>query len=169
MTNHVITSAMAKVMFSSLSKVMFSSLSIALSVCLSVCLLATLRENGWTDFPECFRVDGTRNNWKHFQDVRLNPLNTGIFFPTFSEESMTHSSIAEKRLSGFSWNFQKRTDLTQGAILKHFRDVSVNPLNPGSINLFPGSVFVCNIMEKGVNGFSWNFYEMSRTTLEIIS
>ena len=38
--------------------------------------------------------------------------------------------------------------------LEHFRDVTVNPLNPGSIYLFPGYVFVCNIIEKRVNGFS---------------
>ena len=38
--------------------------------------------------------------------------------------------------------------------LEHFRDVTVNPLNSGSINLFPGSVFVCNIMENRMNGFS---------------
>ena len=37
--------------------------------------------------------------------------------------------------------------------LEHFRDVTVNPLNPGSIYLFPGSVFDCNIMEKRVNEF----------------
>ena len=41
-----------------------------------------------------------------------------------------------------------------GSNLEHFRDVTVNPLNPGSIYLFLGSVFVCNIMEKRVNGFS---------------
>ena len=38
--------------------------------------------------------------------------------------------------------------------LEYFQDVAVNPLNPGLIYLFPGSVFVCNIMEKMVNGFS---------------
>ena len=37
---------------------------------------------------------------------------------------------------------------------EHFRDVSIKPLNPGSIFLFPGFVFVSNIMEKRVNGFS---------------
>ena len=38
--------------------------------------------------------------------------------------------------------------------MTHFRDVTINPLNPWLIYVFPGSVFVCNIMEKRVNGFS---------------
>ena len=33
--------------------------------------------------------------------------------------------------------------------LEHLRDVAVNLLNPGSIFLFPGSVFVINIMQNG--------------------
>ena len=44
----------------------------------------------------------TRNNWEHLQDVPFNPLKTGKKFPTFSEEAMTLSSIAEKQLNGFS-------------------------------------------------------------------
>ena len=35
-----------------------------------------------------------------------------------------------------------------GSNLEHFREVAVNPLNPVLINLFPGTVFVCDIMEK---------------------
>ena len=39
--------------------------------------------------------------------------------------------------------------------LEYFQDVVVNPLNPGLIFLFPGSVSVSNVMEKKrVNGFS---------------
>ena len=41
-----------------------------------------------------------------------------------------------------------------GSNLKHFWDVTVNPLIPGLFYLFPGFVFVCNIMEKRLNGFS---------------
>ena len=40
--------------------------------------------------------------------------------------------------------------------LRHNRDVTVNPLNSESIFLFPGSVFVSNIMEKRINGFLSN-------------
>ena len=35
-----------------------------------------------------------------------------------------------------------------------FSDAADYPLTLGSIYLFPGSVFVCNNMEKRVNGFS---------------
>ena len=52
--------------------------------------------------------------------------------------------------------------------LKHFRDVVVNTLNSGLIFLFPGTVFVSNIMEEGMNGFSWNFHEISGRTQKII-
>ena len=65
--------------------------------------------------------------------------------------------------------FSEKDEIDTGSNLKHFWDVAVNPLNPGSIYLFNGSVFVCNIMEKRVNGFSSNFYEMSGTTQEIAS
>ena len=41
-----------------------------------------------------------------------------------------------------------------GSNLEHSQDAAINPLNPGSIYLFPGSVFISNIMEKRVNGFS---------------
>ena len=64
--------------------------------------------------------------------------------------------------------FLEKDRLDTRSNLEHFRDVAVNPLNPESIHQFSGSVFVCNIMEKRVNGFSWNFYEMSGTTQEMI-
>ena len=44
--------------------------------------------------------------------------------------------------------------------LEHFRDVAVNPLNPESIYLFPGPVFVCNIMEQDRR---WNADKPSAT------
>ena len=68
----------------------------------------------------------TRNNWEHFQDIPINRLNTGLF-PTFSEKSMAPSSITEKRLNGFSWNFPKRTDLPQGAIWNIFMMLRLTP------------------------------------------
>ena len=61
------------------------------------------------------------------------------------------AALRKKRLNGFSWNFQGRWDLIQerifmkcsekdgrdtGSNLEHFRDVTVNPLNPGSIYYF---------------------------------
>ena len=50
--------------------------------------------------------------------------------------------------------FAEKDGLDTSSNLEQFRDVTVNPLDPGSIYLFPGSVFVCNVMEKQVNGFS---------------
>ena len=51
--------------------------------------------------------------------------------------------------------------------LEHFGDVAVNSFDPGSIFLFSGSVFVSNIMEKQLNGFSWNFHDMSGMMQEV--
>ena len=45
-----------------------------------------------------------------------------------------------------------------GSNLEYFRDVTVNPLNLGSINLFPGSVFVCKTMENGWTDFHEFFF-----------
>ena len=49
--------------------------------------------------------------------------------------------------------FSEKDGHDTGSNLEYFQDVTVYPLNLGSIYLFPGSVFVCNIMEKQVNGF----------------
>ena len=65
--------------------------------------------------------------------------------------------------------FSEKDEHDTGSNLEYFRDVTVNPLNPRSIFLFPGSVFVYNIMEKRVNGFSWFFYETLDMTQEMIS
>ena len=65
--------------------------------------------------------------------------------------------------------FSEKDGHATGSNLDYFRDVTVNPLNSGSIYLFPGSMFVYNIMEKRVNGFSWIFYETPDMTQEIIS
>ena len=45
----------------------------------------------------------------------------------------------------------------------------LDPLNPGSIILFSGSMLVSNIMEKVINEFSWFCYEMSGKAQEIIN
>ena len=93
-----------------------------LSVCLSVCLLATLQKNSWMDFHEIYRVGGTgyKEQLGTFSRYCIWLLDHRSFFFTLTEESMTLSSIAEKRLNGFSWNLNKRTDLTQGAIWNIF-------------------------------------------------
>ena len=60
--------------------------------------------------------------------------------------------------------FSEKDGLDTRSNLEHFRDVAVNPVNPGSIYLCSGSVLVCIILEKRVNGFSLFFSEMSGTT-----
>ena len=65
--------------------------------------------------------------------------------------------------------FSENDGQDTGSNVENFRDVTVNHVNPVSIYLFPGTVFVWNIKEKRVNGFSWNFYKTSGMTQEIIS
>ena len=43
---------------------------------------------------------------------------------------------------------------------EHFGDDAFNPLNTGFIFLFSGSVFVINIMEIQIDGYSRNFQDM---------
>ena len=84
-------------------------------VCLSVSNITEKRLNGlsWHFWDWWDLIHGTIGNI--FMIFHSTPW-TQDFFPIFSEECMPFSSIAEKRLNGFSWNFQKRADLTQGAI-----------------------------------------------------
>ena len=112
-----------------MAKVMFSSLSVVL-VCLSVCLsVSNITENCWTDFHEIFRIAGTwcREQLGTFSGCSIQPLDHRTFSSTFSKESMPLSSIAEKRLNGFSWNFQRRADLAQGAIWNIFGMLRLTP------------------------------------------
>ena len=109
-----------------------------------------------------------RNNQEHFQDVPFNPLNTG-FFPTFSEQSMPLGSIAEKRLNRFSWNFQKRMDMTQEAIWNIFGMLRLTPWILGRFIYFLDPCLFVILWKKRVNGFSWNFHETPDMTQEIIS
>ena len=109
-------------LITSAMKVMFSSLSVArvcLFICLSVCLpvsnITEKRLNGlsWNFQGGWDLIQGTIGNICRI--LHSTPW-TQDLFSTFSEESITLSSIEEKRLNGFSWNFHKRADLTQGAI-----------------------------------------------------
>ena len=81
-------------------------------VCLSVCLpVSNITEKRLNAFSWYFQgrwdlIQGTIGNI--FGMFHLTPW-TQNFSPTFPEQSMPLSSIAEKRLSEFSWNFQKRT------------------------------------------------------------
>ena len=108
----IITSAMAKVMFSSLSVA-------CLFVCLSVSNITEKRLNGfsWNFQGRWDLIQWTIGNI--FRMFHITPW-TQDFSLTFSEQSMPLSSIAEKQLNRFAWNFQKRTDMTQGAIWNIF-------------------------------------------------
>ena len=157
----IITSAMAKVMFSSLSVACLSVCPsvrpfVCVSVCLSVCLsLSNIREKrlnwfSWTFQSRWDLIQGTIGNI--FRMFRLTPW-TKDLFPTFSEQSTPLNSIAEKTVKQIFMKFSEKDGHDTGSNLEHFRDVTVNPFNPGSIYLFPGSVFVSNIMENGWTAF----------------
>ena len=125
-------------------------LSVRLSVCLSVCLsvrnIMKKRLNGFS--------------WKCQSGWDLIQGKIGNIFRIFHLTPWTQN---------FFSIFLRNPCLLAALQKNGWPDVKVNPLNPGSIYLFSGSVTVCNIMEKQVNGFSWNFYKTSGTTPEIIS
>ena len=99
---------------------------LGLSVCLPVSNIMGKRlcRFSWHFQGKWDLIQGTIGNI--FRIFHLTPW-TQDFFPTFSEESMALSSITEKRLNGFSWNFQKRTDLTQGALWNIFGMLRLTP------------------------------------------
>ena len=100
------------------------------SVCLSVCLpVSYITENRLNGFSWNFQgkwdlIQGIIGNI--FMMFHLTPW-TQDFSPTFSEQSMPLSSIAEKRLNGFLWDFQKETDMEQGAIWNIFGMLRLTP------------------------------------------
>ena len=51
-----------------------------------------------------------------------------------------------------------------GKYLQHFEDFALNPLDPGWIYSFVGSVLAGNITEKRVHRFSWNFHDIFEIT-----
>ena len=143
------------------AKVMFSRLSVGLSVFLSVWLLATLRKNG-LDFREIFRIGGT---WycEHSETIwecSIKPFPYGIFVSNFSGESVSVRNITEKGWADFheicraGWLWDKEQTRT-------FWGVAFNTFDPALILIFSRSVLDSNIMGKQVNGFSWNFQDMS--------
>ena len=142
-----------------------------LSVCLSVCLLAILRENGWTDFHDFFRVGGTwyREQLGTFSECSISPLEHKNFSPLFRRNPWLLAALQKNGWMDFHDIFRKGRTWHKEQSGTLFEMLRFTPLKPGSIYLFPGSVFVCNIMEKRVNGFSWNVNETSGTTQEIIS
>ena len=56
----------------------------------------------------------TKNNLEHFRVVVINPLNSGSIFLFY--ESVIASTIMEKRMNRFSWNFRDISGTTQEII-----------------------------------------------------
>ena len=144
-------------------KVMFSSLLVYKLVCLFVCLLATLWKNAWTDFHEIFRIcwlmiQGTI--WKLWRVVCLTPCIQG-FFSYFFRNPCLWATLWKNGWMDFHEIFRKVGNETRKN-LKHFWDVAIKSLDPGSIFLFSGSLFVSNIMEIRLNGFSCNFHDATQ-------
>ena len=68
---------------------------------------------------------------------------------------MPVDKIMRKRMKRFSAKMGHKKKMV------HFWDYAVNPLNPRSIFLFSGSVFVDNIIEKRVKDFHEIFRKYS--------
>ena len=106
----------------------------------------------------------TWNNLENSGNVTFIPLRTGFLLLCFQGNPCLLSKLRDNGWTdlrdilckGQTWD-KEQPD--------YFRDVAVNPLNPG---WFPGSVIINNFMEKWVNGCSWNFHEMPGTIQEII-
>ena len=130
-------------------------------VCLSVCLSVSnntgkrLNAFSWIFQGRWDLIQRTIGNI--FRMFHFIPW-TQEFLPTFPEESMSPSSIAEKRWKWFSWNFQKRTDLTQGSILNTFGMLRLTPWILGRFIYFLDPWFFFVILWK--NG-SMDFHEIS--------
>ena len=86
----------------------------------------------------------------------------------FSRKSVSVSNNTGKRMNGILQHFQQKWGMGQGKKVEQYEDVAVSPLNPGCHFRFSGSVFVSNILEKKVNGFSWNFHEIPGTIQNIV-
>ena len=110
---------------------------------------------------------GTRNNLEHFGDVTFKPLNTGFIFLYFWESPCLWATLWKNGWMDFM-KFSIYLRYLARNNLEHFDAAAFNPLGPGLIFLFYGSVFASNIMEKQVNGFSWNFQDMSEVTQQNI-
>ena len=132
--------------------------SVCLSVCLSVSNVTEKRLNGfsWNLLGRWDLLQGTIGNI--FRMFHLTPW-TQDFYPHFSEQSMPLRSIAEKRLNGFSWNFQKKTDMPQGAIWNIFGMLRLTPWILGRFIYFLDPCLFITLWKNGwtdFHDFLWN-------------
>ena len=95
---------------------------------------------------------GTRSILHYFGKVPLNPLHTG-FFSNFLRNLSLLPTLWKNKCTDFH-EISGQVGYETRNNLEHFEGVAFNPLDPGSIFLFSGSVFDSDIMEKRVNGFS---------------
>ena len=108
-------------------------------VCLSVCLpVSNITEKRLNAFSWYFQgrwdlIQGTIGNI--FGMFHLTPW-TQNFPPLFRSNPCLLAALQKSGWANFHEIFRKGHDT--GSNLEHFRDVTVNPLNPGSIYLFQG-------------------------------
>ena len=142
-----VTSAMAKVMFSSLSVALSVCLSACLSVCLSVSNITGKRLNGFSWFfqGKWDLIQGTIENI--FRMFYYIP-STQAFLSTFRRNPWLLTALQKNGWTDFHEIFTKGRFDTRSN-LEHFRVVTVNPLNPGSIYLFPGFVLFVILWKMG--------------------
>ena len=126
----VITSAVAKVMFPSLSVA-------CLFVCLPVSNITQKRLNrfSWNCQRRWDLIQGIIGNI--FRMFHSTP-GTQDFSPLFRSNPCLLAEL-QKTVEQIFMKFSENDGHGIGSNLEH---VTVNPLNPGSIHLFPGSVFL---------------------------
>ena len=144
MVGFLITSAMAKIYVFIVVRY--------LSVCLSFSKITEKRLNrfSWIFQSRWDLIQGTIGNI--FRMFHLTPW-TQDFFPTFSEQSMPLSRIAEKWFNRFSWNFQKRMDMTQGAIWNIFGMLQLTPWILGRFIYFLDPCLFVILWKNGCTDF----------------
>ena len=132
-----------------------------LFVCLSVSNITEKRLNGflWNFQSRWGFIQVTIENI--YRMFHLTPRTQG-FFPFFRRNPCLLAAL-QKKVDRIFMKFSEKDGTDIRSNLEYLRDVTVSPLNPESIYLFPGSVFVCN-MKKRMNGFSRNFYGTLGTT-----
>ena len=91
-------------------------------ICLFACLWTTLRKkrvNGfsWNLQDRSGMIHGTI--WKNWGVSRLTPWVLGYLYCVL-RKSVSVTNITGKRMNGFSWNFQQRSDMRQGMIYNIF-------------------------------------------------
>ena len=136
-------------------------------LCTSICPSVSniTKKDAWRDFHGIFRIGWTwyKEHSGKFGGVMFNPLDIGFLFPCFHENPWLLAALRENGWADSHVIFSKSGKWGKKEY-RSFSDVAINPLIPGSILSFYGSVFSVTWWKKLVNGFSRNFQEMSGTT-----